>query len=263
MLRSTALLLLALSCSAPAVARPLVELTVIDRESRQPLPRAFHRGQHWIAGEPGHRYSVQLTNNSAQRVLVVLSVDGINAVTGEVADPSQGGYVLAPWQSTQVAGWRKSYQDVAQFVFSGIADSYAARTGRPDHVGVIGIAVFEQARAQRRAHVDASGPGRASPPVASRPAAEARQNQAAEAKSRSRVAEDSSMQTIGTGHGAREWSPVGSTSFARASHVPAQVTQLRYDAHATLVARGILPGHPHHDGPQAFPGAFVADPPRY
>lgn len=263
MLRSTALLLLALSCSAPAVARPLVELTVIDRESGQPLPRALHRGQHWIAGEPGHRYSVQLTNNSAQRVLVVLSVDGINAVTGDVADPSQSGYVLAPWQSTQVAGWRKSYQDVAQFVFTGIADSYAARTGRPDHVGVIGIAVFEQARAQRRAHVDASGAGRTSPPDARRPAAEARQSQAAAASGGARMAEDSSMQTIGTGHGAREWSPVGSTSFARASHVPAQITQLRYDAHATLVARGILPGHPHHDGPRAFPGGFVADPPSY
>lgn len=259
MLRSTALMLLALSCSAPAFARPLVEMTVIDRESGQPLPRATHRGQHWIAGEPGHRYGVQLTNHSDQRVLVVLSVDGINAVTGDVADPSQGGYVLAPWQSTQVAGWRKSYQDVAQFVFTALADSYAARTGRPDHVGVIGIAVFQEARAPGRAHVDVAGPGRASPP----PAAEARQSQAAESTSGSRVAQDSSVQHIGTGHGAREWSPVGSTSFVRASHAPAQVTQLRYDAHATLVARGILPGHPHRDGPQAFPRGFVADPPRY
>jgi len=259
MLRYPALLLLALSCSAPAFARPLVEMTVIDRDSGQSAPRATYRGQHWIAGEPGHRYSVQLTNNSDQRVLVVLSVDGINAVTGDVADPSQGGYVLAPWQTTQVAGWRKSYQDVAQFVFTGVADSYAARTGRPDHVGVIGIAVFKEAPTQRQAQVDASGPVPSSPP----PAAEARQGRSAEATSGSRVAQDSSMQKIGTGHGTREWSPVVSTSFARASHVPAQVTQLRYDARATLVARGILPGHPHHDGPQAFPRGFVADPPRY
>lgn len=262
MLRATALLVLALSCSAPAFARPLVDLTVIDRESGLPLPHTHHRGQHWIAGEPGHRYSVQLTNHSGQRVLVVLSVDGINAVTGEIADPSQRGYVLAPWQSTQIAGWRKSHHDVAQFVFTGIADSYAARTGRPDHVGVIGIAVFEEARAQPRTHVDAPSAPPAPAVASAAPAAEAAQRQSGEAASRSRAA-DASAQKIGTGHGAREWSPVGSSSFVRASQRPAQISQLRYDAHATLVARGILPRHPRHGGPQAFPAGFVADPPRH
>ena len=95
-----------------------------------------HHGRDWIEGAPGHRYTVRLTNTSPARVLVVLSVDGVNAVTGQTAHPSQAGYVLEPWQSTEVNGWRKSLDDVAQFVFTDLPDSYAARTGRPDNVGV-------------------------------------------------------------------------------------------------------------------------------
>src|SRR3546814_20574948 len=98
---------------------------------------------------PGHRYAVRLTNTSGERVLVVLSVDGVNAVTGEDADPSQAGYVLAPWQSTEIDGWRKSLDEVARFSFTDLPDSYAARTGRPRTVGVIGIAVFRERRAGR------------------------------------------------------------------------------------------------------------------
>jgi hypothetical protein len=85
---------------------------------------------------------VRLTNTVGERVLVVLSVDGVNAVTGETANPSQAGYVLDPWQSTEIAGWRKSLDDVAQFVFTDLPDSYArahraaAQRRRRRHRGV-------------------------------------------------------------------------------------------------------------------------------
>lgn len=64
--------------------------------------------------------------------------------TGETAAPSQSGYVLQPWQSTSIEGWRKSLDRVAAFRFTRLANSYAARTGRPDDVGVIGVAVFRE-----------------------------------------------------------------------------------------------------------------------
>jgi hypothetical protein len=76
---------------------------------------------------------------------------------------------------------------------------------------------------------------------------------------------DAERQRIGTGHGQREWAPVSRTDFVRASRSPAQVTQLRYDESAALVALGILPRYPHwpRDGePQAFPSGFAADPPQ-
>jgi len=40
--------------------------------------------------------------------------------------------------------WRKSADEVAAFTFTASPNSYAARTGRPANVGVIGVAVFRE-----------------------------------------------------------------------------------------------------------------------
>lgn len=258
----TLLVLAALATSACTSldARPLVDIDVIDRDTGHWLPEVHARGQDWIPGDPGHRYSVRLTNTSGERVLVVLSVDGVNAVSGETASPAQAGYVLAPWQSTEIAGWRKSLEDVAQFYFTDLPDSYAARTGRPDNVGVIGVAVFRE----RQRPIAYPMPA---PPIAS---AERATDKTAAPSAAREAASDSAYgamqpQRIGTGHGAREWSPVGQTTFERASSRPSQLTQLRYDDHDTLVAMGILPRASWRiaddDAPRAFPDGFVADPP--
>lgn len=256
-----ATLLAAAAAAVPASAQPLVRLDVVDRDTGQWLPEYRHRREGWIAGLPGHRYGVRLTNTSGERVLVVLSVDGVNAVTGQTAHPSQAGYVLEPWQSAEINGWRKSYRDIAQFVFTALPHSYAARTGRPDNVGTIGVAVFRERR------YATPYPGTTSPPIAQR-----------EVETTSRAASPSAdaygtasekQQRIGTGHGQREWSPTHGTTFRRATAHPVQLTQLRYDSPDALVAAGILPRVPHrHDRrhprpPQAFPSGFVADPPAY
>jgi len=258
-LLSTPLLpiLLLLACalawpSAAAQAQPLVRLSIVDRDTGTELPQYPGRGQRWIAGAPGHRYAVRLANLGAERVLVVLSVDGVNAVSGETAAASQNGYVLGPWETADIAGWRKSLDDVAAFVFTDLGDSYAARTGRAGNVGVIGIAVFRERAPvrvppwRRAAPMDA-----ASPPPAARAQA-------------SRESADAAKQALGTGHGEREWSPIGTMAFVRASRTPAQVSELRYDAARRLAALGILPRWPQpprDPRPHAFPGGFVPDPP--
>lgn len=255
MFRHLALALALTSAAAcmPLSARDLVEMDVIDRDSGQWLPEYGHRGQHWIAGRPGHRYSVRLTNTTGARVLVVLSVDGVNAVTGQTASPAQAGYVLEAWETAEIAGWRKSLDDIAQFVFTDLPDSYAARTGRPDNVGVIGIAVFRE-RELRPVYAPPS------PPIA---AGRAREQAASKAAADSALAE-AAPQRLGTGHGQREWAPVGRTEFVRATRNPQQVSQLRYDDAGTLAAIGVLP-RPYapsaRTSPRAFPEGFVADPP--
>ena len=110
MLRATTLLLTALlatTASGTSFAQSLVDIDLIDRDTGQWLPEYRHRSQTWVPGVPGHRYSVRLTNTTGERVLVVLSVDGVNAITGETAHPGQAGYVLEAWQSTELA-----YKDV-------------------------------------------------------------------------------------------------------------------------------------------------------
>ncbi len=256
--------LLAVAC-VPASARELVELSVIDRDTGRTLPHYPHRGDSWIAGTPGHRYSVRLTNTTGRRVLAVLSVDGVNAVSGQTADPTQAGYVLDPYETAEISGWRKSLDDVAQFYFTDLGDSYAARTDRPRNVGVIGVAVFEE----RRYYAPPPAPpvassGRYEKGVAA--PASAPVPQAREAMAESAVTDSAARQRIGTGHGEREWAPVGQTHFVRASRHPAQVSELRYDDMRRLVAMGIVPrSRPYwrNDAPRAFPNAFVADPPPY
>jgi hypothetical protein len=289
-------LMLASMCalSATACARPLVDLSVVDRDTGSTLPTYSQYGRRYVPGEPGHRYALRLSNHTSQRVMVVLSVDGVNAVTGHTAGADQAGYVLDPWQTTEIAGWRKNYSDIAQFVFTAIDDSYASRTGRPDNVGVIGMAVFRErvsepvyqppmyppTVAERKDEGGSYDHGddrryaaRDAAPSAAPPASMAAQSAGspyATAKATGSMnraeAADSVAQEIGTGHGDREYSPTSQTDFVRLSSSPQQVTQLFYDTPQQLVARGIMPRYyarrwPRDNGPDAFPSSFVPDPP--
>jgi hypothetical protein len=151
---ATAIAVIGLTGAANAFADP-VDLRVVDRETGQPLQIWRHHGRLFIAGQPGARYSLRLTNHTDGRVLLVLSVDGVNVLTGETANYDQSGYVLKAYQTYDVSGWRKSDTEVAAFTFAPLPQSYAARTGRPTDVGVIGMAVFkERAAIQAPAYIE-------------------------------------------------------------------------------------------------------------
>ena len=270
-----ALLAAAAACACtvpPAVAAgSLVDVEIVDRGRGDLLSTYRHRGWSYVAGKPGDRYAVRLVNRSGARVLVVLSVDGINAVSGDTAAIGQTGYVLDPWATTDITGWRKNDAEAAAFYFTALPDSYAARTDRPDNVGVIGAAVFRErvvqpvqrsfdapvlaerkdnaarAEADRRAQAgssDASGERMKSAPAAAPPPMADSLQKAAK---------------LGTGHGEREYSPVTQTNFERATAQPAEIVQIRYDSEANLVAAGVIGRRRSDDAPRAFPG-FVPDP---
>jgi hypothetical protein len=237
-------------CATPAPASAgLIDVAVINRATGERLTLYSHEGKYYVAGRPGDRYAVRLHNRTGARVLTVVSVDGVNVVTGETASPHQGGYVLGAHEAHEITGWRKSLDQVAAFYFTSLPDSYAARTGRPGNVGVIGVAVFRE-RVERPS-VSLSKMRAADAPS---PAAESPGLGAAGAPMRHRRDE-----RIGTGHGEREHSQVTMTDFRRDSRAPAQVVTIYYDSYHNLVARGIIPVRPAHR-PNPFPGHFVPDP---
>ncbi|MBK7900464.1 MAG: hypothetical protein KA603_11330 [Azonexus sp.] len=248
-------LALATSLIAPAHAGSLVDVQVIDRSTGQTLETWRHQGRLYVAGTPGNRYAINLGNKSGGRVLTVLSVDGVNAVSGETAAVRQTGYVLTPGQSAEIAGWRKSQDEVAAFYFTSVADSYASRSDRPRNVGVIGVAVFREMEPPKPVLLPA--------PLASREKAEAADSAAAtgavrgEAKAAQAPAAES---RLGTGHGERIAARSEFTEFGRASEQPSEVIAIYYDSRANLMARGIIPGTPMHGRPNPFPGGFVPDP---
>lgn len=220
-----------------AVGR-MANVSIIDRDTSQVLQTHFHRGEYWVEGRPGARYAIQVSSRSGQRLLAVTSVDGVNVVTGETAAFDQRGYVFDPWSGYDIAGWRKSNSQIAAFTFTSLPRSYAARTGRPDNVGVIGVALFREYMPQPQ-------------PIARGEEAARRERPAA-----------TPAPSLGTGHGHREHSEVRNVDFNREQQQPNEIIRIRYDSHDNLVAMGVirLPSH----RPEAFPGdprfGYVPDP---
>lgn len=255
---SVCALLLLGACSAHAGASRLIEMKIIDRQHGQPYATYYQAGKRYVAGNPGERYAIRLSNRSNERLLAVLAVDGVNAISGETAGTQQTGYVLEPHASVEIAGWRKSESDVAQFYFTALPDSYAARTGRPEHVGVIGVAAFRE-KIQP-------------PPIAIAPEAHYQEQDARDAARKAAPAASvgaladgapaplHKRERLGTGHGAREYAPVTSVEFERRSARPEQIVTLFYDSRANLIARGIIPRPAPYHQPQPFPQGFVPDP---
>lgn len=244
-----------------------VEVRLEDRTLGRSIPLHHFDGRLYAAGEPGHRYAIRVTNRTGERVLAVVSVDGVNVVTGETANPGQSGYVLDPWQSTTINGWRKNMSEIAAFNFAPLPESYAARTGRPDDVGVIGVAVFEEQRyyPQYDDEIALSRRAPAAEPYAgAQPAAPpSTRDQAAADVASSVPGRERSEEKLGTGHGEREWSQARQTQFVRASSQPAEVNTIWYDSRRNLIAAGILPPPYRHyvdrGDARPFPG-FVPDP---
>lgn len=111
------------------------------------LPTIHHNGQVFVKTPKSGDYSVRLTNNSPNRRMGVLSVDGINAVDGSAAGHDGPGYVLGPWESIEVTGWHRTSSKVASFAFGAQEASYAKQRGQGvKNVGVIGVAVFDEKR---------------------------------------------------------------------------------------------------------------------
>ena len=85
------------------------------------------------------------TRTNAPALEIVASVDGLDVQDGKSASFQKRGYILQPGKSLEIEGFRTSYDKVASFKFSGVANSYAnLRHGDTRNVGVIGIAVFTQ-----------------------------------------------------------------------------------------------------------------------
>jgi hypothetical protein len=235
----------------------VARVEVHDRAQDRILSVYKKFGRRWIAGEPGHEYDLRVRNCSDVRVLAVISVDGVNVITGQSASPSQSGYVLDPGEDLTVEGWRKSLDRTAAFVFTDPADSYAARTGLSADIGVIGVALFREAApkvvAQERRDVSPGLPS-------------GRLESAAEAQPAAKAADSVASQrapTLGTGHGRSEYSPAQWTDFRRAGKEADETISIRYETYAALVARGVVPSSRFYDyDPEPFPArvGFVPDP---
>jgi len=263
----------------PYVQGGLAQLDVYDRADGIALPVYGKDGRHYVVGTPGHEYALRIRNTTAGRILVVTSVDGVNVVSGDTAAPAQSGYVLQPWGSVEIAGWRKGLDRTAAFYFTEHDNSYAARTGRPHNVGVIGVAIFQekmrpiawQPFERRRIGAEQTGSAAPAPSTESRAdAAAAAPGAMREERASDEMAANPSRDTakafssrLGTGHGRSEHSRVSVVRFERATETPAEILTVQYDRRENLAALGVLPSpRIARHSPDPFPGTlrFAPDP---
>ncbi|MCU0664205.1 MAG: hypothetical protein MUC50_17990 [Myxococcota bacterium] len=230
-------------------------------------------GRSWIEGVYGRSYAIRVFNHTGERIEAVVSVDGRDVVSGGSGDyRKQRGYVIDPYGSVLIDGFRQSYQNVAAFYFTAPGDAYASRMGDSRNLGVIGVAVFRERTPyvpppppiayETRRRSDGLGSGRAakSAPAPSSGAARSYESEAAADAPRS--------QSLGTGYGESTYSPVSTTKFVRRSaRRPDVLLSIRYDDRQGLIDNGVLarPYYPPQPPqPQPFPSAqpqFAPPPP--
>jgi hypothetical protein len=257
-----ALLGFAAGCNAQAFNR-IADVAIIDTNTGAALTPYYSRGEYWVAGKAGSRYAIEIRNRLGERLLAVISVDGINVLSGATAAWDQEGYVFGGTQRYQIAGWRKSDAEVAAFTFGESSDSYAGRTGRPGNIGVIGVALFRE-RPPQPVYGEPMIGNSAEDASKSSQASDAQARRAESAPGVSAVAPP--LAKLGTGHGAREYSYVEHTDFLRQQSQPNQVIRIHYDSLDNLLAMGIVKRpRPMPPSTNPFPGSpasgYVPDPP--
>lgn len=249
-----------------------VEIQLEDASGR-PLSVFSHQGERFFMGEQGERYAIRLVNRGDRRMEAVVTVDGRDVVSGELGSFEQRGYIVPAHGSVLVEGFRRSLDQVASFRFSTPERSYSTLKGSPQHVGVIGLAVFEeQANRQALTAQPRDGWGSADAPqgargdsAVERPSSAARAPSPApgEAGGRWKAKQEQRSAELGTGWGENRDSRVDRESFTRKNPTrPDALLSVRYDSRAGLEARGIRV----FDAPQRFaqpagPNAFPAQGP--
>jgi hypothetical protein len=249
----------------PEAPGSLVVVSVeVDGQPASLYPAPDGSGRFYVEARKGARYGVTLANRTGERIGVVLTVDGLNAISGQRDDGTGRMYVLDPWERTTVRGWRASLQEVQQFTFVDERMSYAARSGKANgKMGWIEVAAYRERRPWVRWRLREAPPVAqardeaedATPPAGAAARADAAPSESKEAPAAAPPAGrtpaneygplgDSAARSYpGTGWGPRAQDPVTLVSFDPEPHPSQQVT-LRYEYRSALVALGILPRVP-------------------
>ena len=243
----------------------LVDVEVLVDGSSVPLyMKSWAWDRRYFQAFRGRNYSLAVTNHTGERVGVLISVDGLNVVSGERSSlaGNEPMYVLDPYERAVIRGWRTSLSDVRRFVFVDEERSYAERTGQASgDMGWVRVLSFREQQPQvrieprvRRNEWEPYGSREEERDEAQAPRAEGGESgngkQRADApptrtgggkpQAESFRGTPAPESNPGTGWGSRSWDPVQQTVFLAAS-APTDHIILRYEFESGLRALGIYP----------------------
>jgi len=104
-----------------------------------------HKGMSFIEARHGTNYTVKIKNDNPYRVMAVLSVDGLDVVTGKPAEETNTGYIIDAYNSLDIKGYRISDDNSASFIFTSKGKSYVQQAkSNATNAGVIGLRTYKE-----------------------------------------------------------------------------------------------------------------------
>jgi hypothetical protein len=236
------------------------------------------RGTRYIEALKNREYSVRLTNRTAGRIAIALSVDGLSSIDARTTTARDARkWILGPYESITLDGWQVSSSIARRFFFTTEEKSYGTWLGKTKNLGLVAAAVFRE----RRPVPIYSGPMYGQPvpqreergsrddesnraPAPSEPSA-GDESMGAPAPPAAKAVPDSAGDSEGsamgsikeqkksdnlaaTGIGQETSHPVQQVYFD-AEDAPSTVLELRYEYRDSLVRLGVVPPrYAHEDG---------------
>lgn len=111
----------------------------------KPAKEYTKNGKTFVESKTGTEYSVRIKNNSGKRAVAIVSIDGINTITGEIAKPDSTGYVVQAFSSIEVKGYRQDDETGGRFKFTEKESGYSKEIdGTGVNSGVIGVLFYQE-----------------------------------------------------------------------------------------------------------------------
>jgi len=137
--------LVALASATPGFSAAMAGYGVEVLVDGVATPEYRHGSVRYIEALKGHEYAIRLRNDTASRVAVALSVDGMNTIDARHTTAREAmKWVLDPHQTIVISGWQMSSAMARQFYFTTEGKSYASWLGDTRNIGILSAAFFRE-----------------------------------------------------------------------------------------------------------------------
>lgn len=230
-------------------ARPVFErsFTVEVLVNGYPLEQYPARGRLYVEAVAGAEYEIRIHNPLPDRVAVALAVDGLNSIDARhTTARGASKWVIEPYGTLTVGGWQMSGSRARRFYFTTERDSYAAKLGRAEDVGVISAVFFRE----RRPVAVIAPPVRPLEAERPRSGAKEKDTESAAGSARAQNASPQGRDRAAAPYNDDEYAATGigrsvandvRWTYLDLEDSPAAAVSLRYEYRPALVRLGILP----------------------
>lgn len=105
------------------------------------------RGRRYIEALERAEYELRIHNPTGNRVAVALAVDGMNTIDARHSSAWEARkWVIEPYGTIHVRGWQMSADNARRFYFTTERDSYGAKIGQTQNLGLISAVFFRERR---------------------------------------------------------------------------------------------------------------------